>query len=262
MIHKSLVAAIVLTFAAPALADQQADIYKTLLEEKAPTLVTVKFLLRMEGQFGKRESEAEITGIMIDPKGLVLCANSKLGAPRRFGSATPTDIKVLVGDDIEGMPAKLLARDTELDLAWVRVEEPGDKTFEFVDIKDPGEPAIGDRLYAPRRMAKFFDRTPVIADGRLAGRAKKPRDLLVPTGLSLDAGQPVFTEGGKLVGIVSLQLPEDEEFEANPMAFMSIGRDIGGGLILPTAQVNKATERALEVAKEDDEEEEEAEEKE
>lgn len=254
VLKKILFTAVVLAASMPAIADEQADIYRNLLNKDAPALVTVKFLLRMEGQFGKRESETEITGMMIGADGLILCANSKLGAPRRFGSATPTDIKVLIGDDIDGLPAKVLARDTELDLAWVRIKDPGDKKFEFVDINSESDPKVGDRLFALRRMAKFFDRTAIIADGRLAGRAKKPRDLLVPSGLSLDAGQPVFTADGKLVGIVSLQLPEDEEFEANPMAFMSIGRDISGGLILPTAQVAKATTRALESAKDDEEE--------
>ncbi len=254
VIRQTFLFLLCITFAVPAIADDEADVYRRLTESKSSALVTVKFLLRMEGQFGKRESETEITGIMIDAKGLILCANSKLGAPRRFGSATPTDIKVLIGDDIDGLPAKVLARDTELDLAWVQIKEPGEKTFEFMNLADPGEPKIGDRLYALRRMAKFFDRTPIISDGRLAGRAKKPRDLLVPAGLSLDAGQPVLTADGKLVGIVSLQLPEDEEFQANPMAFMSIGRDIGGGLILPTAQVAKATARALEAAKDEEEE--------
>lgn len=159
MIRQTFLFLLCITFAVPAVAEDEAAVYRRLTDSQSAALVTVKFLLRMEGQFGKRESETEITGIMIDAKGLILCANSKLGAPRRFGSATPTDIKVLIGDDIDGLPAKVLARDTELDLAWVQIKEPGEKTFEFMNMADPGEPQIGDRLYALRRMAKFFDRT-------------------------------------------------------------------------------------------------------
>ncbi|RIK68975.1 MAG: hypothetical protein DCC65_02260 [Planctomycetota bacterium] len=228
---------------APARADEGVA-YRQIVEKHAPALVTIKFLLRMESQYGKRETESEITGLMIEPTGLVLCANSKLGAPRRFGSVTPTDIKILIGDDIEGIPAKVLARDTELDLAWVQAKEPPQKPFAHVDIKKGAVPEIGDDLYALRRMAKFFDRAPVVSDGKMSGHTKKPRELYVPSGVSVEAGQPIFTEDGTLIGIVVLQLPEDDEIEANPMAFMSMGRDIGGGLILPAAQVLKATERA------------------
>lgn len=229
--------------AAPGRADEGVA-YREIVNKHAHALITVKFLLRMESQYGKRENESEITGLMIEPNGLVLCANSKLGAPRRFGSVTPTDIKILVGDDIEGIPAKVLARDTELDLAWVQAKEPPQKPFAYVDIKKAATPEMGDDVYALRRMAKFFDRAPIVSDGQLAGQTKKPRELYVPTGMSVEAGQPIFTESGDFIGIVVLQLPEDEEIEANPMAFMSMGRDIGGGLILPAAQVIKATERA------------------
>jgi hypothetical protein len=121
-------------------ADELAE-YSKLLSEMTPILVTVKFVLKMEGQYGKRESETEITGLMVDPTGLVLCANSKLGMPRflrGMGSATPTDLKVLIGEDTEGLEAKVLARDTELDLAWVKVKEPGDRKFTSLDLDKAG----------------------------------------------------------------------------------------------------------------------------
>lgn len=220
------------------------EVYEKFVAEKSSAMVTVKFLLKMEGQFGKRESENEITGLMISPDGLVLCANSMIAGSRRFGTATPTDIKVMVGEDVEGTPGKLLARDTELDLAWVQVKEPPSKPYDYVDLEKTFEPKLGDRLISIRRMAKFFDRSPIMSEGRLSGRTKKPRDLLVPAGFSIQPGQPVFGVDGGLVGIVVLQLPDDEEMESNPMAFMSMSRDIANGLILPAAQVQKATNRA------------------
>lgn len=249
-----------LCFSFPAAAGSvQADdaaTYRTLAKEHAPALVTVKFLLRMESQYGKRESENEITGIMIDPKGLILCANSRLGGARRGGSVTPLDMKILIGDDIEGIPAKVLARDTELDLAWVKIKDPGDRTFQFIDLSKSAQPQVGDKILALRRMAKFFDRTPVVSDGRIAGHARKPRELLIPSGLTLEPGQPVFAENGKLVGVVVLQLPEDDEIEANPTAFMAMRQDILSGLILPTAQIASATERAKLSTEEDEDDEE------
>lgn len=235
----------------------EAGEYAKLLSETTPALVTVKFVLKMEGQFGKRETETEITGLMVDPSGLVLCANSKLGLPRimrSLGSATPTDIKVLIGEDTEGLEAKVLARDTELDLAWVKIKEPGDKKFAALDLEKSAVVNPGDRILTLRKMAKFFDRAITISEGRLAGRTAKPRDLLVPGGgIDVEPGQPIFTPDGRIVGLVVMQLPDMEEMESNPMAFMGMRSDILNGLILPIAEVAKATKRANEREAEEEE---------
>lgn len=244
-----------LAFSGASRADEAGE-YAKLLSETTPALVTVKFVLKMEGQFGKRESETEITGLMVDPSGLVLCANSKLGLPRimRGASATPTDIKVLIGDDTEGLEAKVLARDTELDLAWVKIKEPGDRKFAALDLSKSAVVNPGERILTIRRMAKFFDRATTISEGRLAGRTSKPRDLLVPGGgIDVEPGQPIFTPDGRLVGLVVMQLPDLEEMESNPMAFVGMRNDILNGLILPVAEIAKATKRASEREEEDEE---------
>jgi hypothetical protein len=236
----------------PALAQEKSD-YAAILERVGPAFVTVKFVLKMQGQFGNRESEAEVTGVMIDPSGLVLCGNTRLGSARMArsigGSATPTDIKVLIGDDTEGLEARVLARDSELDLAWVQIKKPGDRKFVSLDLSKSAMPIPGERLLAVRKMAKYFDRALTVSEGRLAGKTHKPRDLLVPSGtLSLETGLPVFTASGDVVGISVLQMPEEDELQS--MALTGIGRDISNGLVLPVAEVVRATARAKEVAAE------------
>ena len=249
----SVVLCICLTASASLQAEDAAD-YAKVIEQVTPAFVTVKFVLKMDGQFGKRESEAEITGVMIDPAGLVLCGNTRLGSPRMMrsigGSATPTDMKVLIGDDTDGLEAKVLVRDSELDLAWVKIKKPGDRKFAYVDLARAATPIVGQRLLAIRKMAKYFDRAMTFSEGRLSGKTRKPRELLVPTGtMTLEAGLPVFSTTGEIVGIVVVQMPEDDELQS--MALTGIGRDISNGLILPAAEVAKATARAKE-AKEDD----------
>ena len=244
----------------PALAQEKAD-YSALLERVGPAFVTVKFVLKMQGQFGNRESEAEVTGVMIDASGLVLCGNTRLGSARMArsigGSATPTDLKVLIGDDTEGLEARVLARDSELDLAWVQIKKPGERKFVALDLSKSATPSVGDRLLAIRKMAKYFDRALTVSEGRLSGKTHKPRDLLIPSGsLSLETGLPVFTPSGDVVGIAVLQMPEEDELQS--MALTGIGRDISNGLVLPVAEVIRATDRAKEVAAEKGDEDEDA----
>ncbi|MBI5763077.1 MAG: trypsin-like peptidase domain-containing protein [Planctomycetes bacterium] len=246
----------VILSAMPSRAEDGGD-YAKIIAEAGPAFVTVKFVLKMEGQFGNRESEAEITGVMVDAGGLVLCGNTRFGSPRMMrqigGSATPTDIKVLIGDDTEGLEAKVLARDSELDLAWVQIKKPGDKKFAFVDLAKSATPEVGQRVMTLRKMAKYFDRVLTVGEGRIAGKTKKPRDLFVPSGLGgLEPGLPVFATNGQVIGISVVQMPEDEELQG--MAFTGIGRDISNGLILPTSEVVKATARAKEAGSKDKDE--------
>ncbi len=238
----------------PFTATQAATEYETLITKASPALVTIKCVLKMQGPGGTREVERDFTALMIDNKGTVLCASVQLGTSklmRRYGTITPTDIKVLIGDDTEGVKAKLLASDSELDLSWVQIKEPDAKGYAHVDFAKATTAKSGDRLLTLTRMDKFFDRTPIVNEGRLSGKTKKPRDLLVPSSsLEVEPGMPIFAEGGLTVGVIVVQAPDEEDQAAG-------GRMGTAALILPAAEVVKATKRAHETAASDDDEEEE-----
>jgi hypothetical protein len=70
--------------------------------------------------------------------------------------------------------------------------------------------------------------------------------------MALEPGLPVFTPTGDIVGIVVVQMPDEDELQN--MAFTGIGRDISNGLILPAAEVVKATARAKEAKSDNDDE--------
>ncbi len=263
----SFLAAAFSCLACSAVRADEGEVISKLLSEKTSAIVTIKFTLKvnMGGMFGggEEETDSEINGVMIDPKGMALCANSQLsgfvGMMRQFMggmggniTATPTDLKILVGDDTEGREAEIVARDSELDLAWVRLKEPGEQKFAHVDLSQGAVPKVGQQVFVLRRMGKYFARSPVCADGRIAGSTSKPRDLYVPAGnVGAAHGLPVFLADGKLVGVVVMQMPEGEGEGGNPMAMlgrMAGLQDMMSGLILPAADVAKATKRALDTA--------------
>ena len=227
--------------------------YKTTIDTASPCLVTVKFVLKFQGPQGTRDFEREITATMIDKSGLVLCSGVQLGTSklfRRMGTATPTDMKVLIGDDTVGIDAELLATDGELDLAWIRVKDA--KTLpqdvKFIDFSKPTTAVLGDRVLSVNRMDKFFDRAPIVTEGRIAGTTKKPREMLVPgAGIDLEPGMPVFAANGLVIGVAVFQSPDAEDMEG--------ARGSNATLILPSEQLTKATTRALAAAAEEAEEE-------
>ena len=174
------------------------------------------------------------------------------GMAGRMGmQVNPTDIKVLQGDDTEGLKGKILARDTELDLCWIKIddEKAKGKSFPAIDLGTSATASLGDRLLIADRMGKFFDRAIIVEEARVGGLTRKPRALVVPVGLPdrrqfATLGMPMFTADGKVVGINILQMPGKEDMEG--------GGEMGEGnaavLILPAAEVLKATVRGKEMA--------------
>lgn len=243
--------------------DEVGATYKTLMENVGPALVTVKFILKVEaggqmaemfGRMADEGIETEVTGVMIEKSGLVLVSNTQLGgyigmmASRFGGSVTPnpTDLKILVGDDTEGLKAKFLARDKDLDLAWVQIDDPksAGKEFKSVEISSGATvPAVGTQLYTVSRRGKFFDHALVVGEGRVGGVAKKPRSLIIPSGEGgmSGLGMPVFDGAGNVIGVEILQMPNRDDMEGGDMSDM-----MSGGvavMILPAADVAKATAR-------------------
>jgi hypothetical protein len=129
-----VVAALAGLVPAPAVAADPEPAFEAQLAEKAPAIVSVKFVLKtrmsMGGQSQDEESNQEIRGVVVDPSGLVMVANDGFdgGASmmramlkQRGGdlSTSPTGLVVLYGNESMEHPA-CFARDSTLGLAFVR----------------------------------------------------------------------------------------------------------------------------------------------
>ena len=246
-----LVAAAALAIGPPSFGAEGAaapSMMKSIAEAGAPSLVTVKFVMKVEGAMGSQEEETETTGVMLDGEGLVLVNNIEMGGMlKMFGmSGRPTDIKVLVGDDTVGVDAKLIARDSELNLAWVRTNDKPAAAYKFTDFEQTAEPQVGDYLYIVGRMSKFFDRAATVHEVRMSGRTTKPQPLLLAGSMDGDMGSPVFDAAGKLVGVTTIVVPNEEDMGdgMNQQAM----RQMMAPAVIPAKRVADATTRALETA--------------
>ena len=152
-------------------------------------------------------------------------------------SATPGEFKVLIGDDPEGYEARLLARDADLELAWLQIKTPG-KQLPALDLSARPQPQVGDRLLSLQRTPRYLGRAPVVSENALGGAATRPRPLLLLAGLALAPGVPVFSNAGVLVGVTIAQRADEGERA-------SIGQRVPT-LVLPVAELAAATRRALE----------------
>ena len=236
-----------------------------IIDQHADKIVTIRFVMKMQmggrGGFGDQDFESEIPGLMIDPSGLVLCSNTQLAGfagmmKRMMGSmpgfqinSEPTDLEVVIGADKHEFEAELVARDTDLDLAWIRITNLKDQELHALAIEDHKLPKMGQRLYAVHRLGKHFNRAPAIRTGRVCGHTDTPRSLWVAEEvLASGIGLPVFNSSGKFAGVIVMQMPtrESSEGDFNPFALMgsmSAMQQNVIGLILPADEVAKATKR-------------------
>ena len=244
------------------------ELFRQIIDQHADEIVTIRFVMKMQmggrGGFGDQEHESEIQGLMIDPSGLVLCSNTQLGGfagmmKRMMGSIPgfdmtnePTDLEVVIGADQHEFEAELVARDTDLDLAWIRITNLKDQEVHAIALEDHELPEMGQTLYCVHRLGKHFNRAPAIRTGRVCGHTDTPRSLWVAeTELASGIGLPVFHSSGKLAGVIVMQMPEAESGEGsfNPFAMMGSMSEMQGnlmGLILPADEVAKATKRVRE----------------
>ncbi|MCH9649818.1 MAG: serine protease [Deltaproteobacteria bacterium] len=269
--------------------------FQRLLEETSPALVTVKFVLQVkfggamsEALGGDQEMDSEVTCVVIDPKGLILCSNTQFNGyvelmtrlmPEGFDvSATPKDLKVLVtrpplsaGSAAEDKPengskpqqeelaASLIVRDSDRDLVWLRIDEPGQRPFSYLDLAQGEEGQVGQEVVAVYRLDNYFERTATLAETRIGGITERPRRLYIPsTALSAGLGAPVLDHHGKVVGLTVFQYPEAGEVEGgdNPLAVMSQNTRMQQGiqgLILPAAEIRRATAQVLALSEQEEE---------
>lgn len=236
------------------------------LAARAESIATVKFVLGVKtpGAEEEREIEGEADCLAIDERGMVLCSNTELGGyaalwGRMMGNsfnvtATPKNLKVSFGASTESFDGQVLARDSDRDLVWIEVALPAETKVAFVDLERSAELAVGEQFFVVRPLDKFFGRAPLISTGTIGAVVTKPRKLFVPQVASSGGfGRPVFDARGELVGVTVLQMPGSEDQTAglmgSPMSFLGQTtrlEDMVGGLILPAAEVAKATRLARE----------------
>lgn len=252
----------------PARADETAAQLKAVLDKVAPSVVTVRTLIK--GGSGNSDSRLELQGVVVDRSGLVMIPNTPF-SPRHLqgvlgqasGSeapenAAPTDIKVVLDRDEREYDAFLAGTDTRLDLAFVKIRDLAGRTVTPIDFSVTGAPAVGDQLVVVSRLRRGYDYTPYLRTGRVGGVLEHPRLAWIFDGSVPGFGLPVFTPSGNAVGVLvtleqaaSDEAPDTVRFHS----FLHSWGNVDGlvpSFILPSASVlpviAQATRRAAELS--------------
>jgi uncharacterized low-complexity protein len=211
----ALIAGLVLCIPTLASPEEDADaaFFRKFMEETSPTVVTVKFVMKVHMQMGVQERdqevEREINGVLVSADGLIVVSNAdvtvKSRDPRMTLTGVPTDFKVIFQDDEEEYDAVLGATDSNLNLAFVALKDPKACEFSHVDFAAAVKPQVGQELLGVSRLPRGFDFAPFYGTVRITSKVAKPRRMYLTAGTFTVPAMVLFDRSGAPAGIMSVQ---------------------------------------------------------
>jgi S1-C subfamily serine protease len=260
----SVVAAVSVLLTGTMSAQDERAAARELVKKWQDAVINVRVVLKMRVSMGGREMQAmddsvDAVGTVIDASGLTVLSLGALnpgammnkvmgaaggGVPERpeFGSE-PTDLKLRLADGRE-IPAKIVLRDEDLDLAFVKPAAKQEKPFVAVNLADAGRPAMLDQVIVLSRLGRVGGWTPAASFQNIASVIEKPRTFFVTEAAAMNAlGVPAFLLNGKVVGLLTMRSVD----AGRPGMFAMMGGTEGLGLlpvILPAADVLEIAKQA------------------
>jgi len=197
----------------------------------------------------KEEKKLETTGTVLNKDGLIVVPLSTLdvaaavdgrtvntanGRIKLSAKSSTKEMKIIMADGTEA-PAKVVFKDTDLDLAFVRPEKPEGLTFVPIDTANNAPLAMMDDVIVLGRLGKDLNREPMIMTTEITALVTKPRTfgrIGAPC-----MGLPVFNGDGKFVGIgVNRFAPKSDDLDGGGAAASSV--------VLPATDVLEAAAQA------------------
>ena len=249
-----------------AAADELAKAARDVVRQHADAVVTLKLVIEESMSFGEFEEDEsvgtlEITATIITPDGLIVTSLAQTDPAGMFDSLFEsmedddfsfsietdiTDVRVLLSDGKE-IPAKIVLRDRDLDLVFLRPEKPLKQPLPFIDLARSATARQFDPLITLRRLGKVANRQCTASFPRVQAVMKRPRLMYVlESEFGSGLGLPAFSTTGDCIGITvlrSLNLPISDS-----MAIFSDSSFNIATIVLPASDILEIAEQAVETA--------------
>lgn len=167
------------------------------------------------GQTTERERKREVAAFIVDESGLAVTSleyldqnhigNKMRGGEESNNTSKLRSAKYLLADGTE-VPATMVFRDDDLDIAFLRPAGGTDRKFSHIDLTATTTAEPFDELFVLGREGMIARRILGGASGIAAGKVTKPREYIIPdAGLAkYRRGAPVFAADGQLVGMMGI----------------------------------------------------------
>ena len=233
---------------------------REIFKKNRHAVVTVQIVVKSKfsvGGMGGQSNEArqDVTGAIIDASGLTvlsLAATDPSAMMQSFMADEDSkfkletelsDVKILLEDGTE-VPAEVVLRDKDFDLAFVRPKAKLAAQLSPLDLSKSGKVDVLDQVIALNRLGSAAGRAYAASVERIAAVVDRPRLFYVPeTSLTTTSlGAPAFTLDGKLVGLFVMRSLKGKS-GGGAMAMMGMQAGNITGIILPAEDIQKAAKQ-------------------
>ena len=232
-------------------ADELAVKGREIFNRHQHTVVTVQTVMKVSAPSGRsNETKRELTGTVIDPSGLAVLALSACDPTEMYRRMSEdakveievSDIKILLDDGVE-LPAEIVLRDRDLDLAFIRPKTKPTSALAAVDLGKSGSAQVLDELITLNRLNKAASRAYAVSVERVSAVIQKPRTFYVPDSAmsATTLGCPAFLPNGNVLGIFVMRAVSSSGASERPNLT---------AIILPAEDILKAAKQAPEVKSE------------
>jgi hypothetical protein len=234
--------------------DLPVDAAREVFEKNQNAVVWVSAVMKMRaggalgGMFGRQEQKVEAVGTIIHESGLTVLSYTNLDPSALYNAMTGggggehkiefktelSGVKIRLADGTE-VPAKLVLKDEDLDLAFVLPTDAAKKNLPFLKLDTAGD--------APKVKAldPLIDRQPAVAIVRVAAVVNKPRTFYACNGLE-SLGTPAFAADKRPLGIVVMR---KQSMDGGGLGMMMSGSSVLSPVVVPATDVMEVAQQAL-----------------
>jgi Trypsin-like peptidase domain len=259
-------AAVAALLSTPGAQDNRAAAREVLNKWQA-AVVNVRVVLKMRMSMGGREMQAsddpvDAVGTVIDPSGLTVLSLGALnpgglmtklmgsvgggsnGEPSVDITTEPTDVKIRLADGRE-LPARIVLRDEDLDLVFLRPTKKPDKPLVSIDLTASVKPALLEQVLVLTRLGRVGGWAAGGSLHDVSAIIEKPRTFFVLSGGDSSVGSPAFSTSGKIIGLLTLRQIDPGRASMSSMLGGTEGFGVLG-VILPAEDVLEIAKQAPE----------------
>lgn len=261
-----VVVAVAVGYTSASLAGELEDQGRAIVDKNQKAVVTVQMVIKQKFSMAgmgtqDNESKSETTGFIVDPSGLTVVSLTETdpsalmqdmmeNMPNEDGfkvESQVSDIKLLLDDGTE-MPARVVLRDKDLDLAFIRPEQAPAQPLTAIDLAQSADPVIMDPVLALNRLGKVAGRTLAVSLERISAVIRKPRTLFIPGNDPTHSGlgSPVFAMDGRIIGMLAMRRIKSEGGGGGMFGGM---QDNMMGVVVPARDILDGAQQAPSVDK-------------
>src|SRR6266478_3845504 len=243
-------------------ADDLADKGRAIFKQHQHAVVTVQLVLKSKfsvaGRGGEsNESRQDVTGTVVDPSGLTVLSLSATDPAQMFQTMMAGggddeskfkmetelgDVKILLDDGTE-LPAEVVLRDRDLDLAFIRPKTKVTTPLTALDLTQSAKVEMLDQVIALNRLGNAAGRAYAASVERISAIVQRPRFFYVPDAAmtTTSLGAPAFTLDGNPLGIFVMRAMKSRSGGGGGM--FNFQPDNFTAIILPASDILKAAKQ-------------------